>query len=423
MQRFILIIVLLACLQVNSQEGKIVTLTVSGTGKTLEESKANALRSAIEQAFGAFISSKTEILNDNLVKDEVISVSNGNIQKIEIISELQIPDVGYLTSIKATVSINKLTSFVESRGIKVDFKGGLFASNIILQELYEKNEMKAIKNLIIILNNFAQISFDYTIEAEEPYSANGLWAIPITIDVLVNKNFLNIPTLLEQTLRSLNLSDTEVKNYKKLNKEVFPITLATLKTKDIYYLRNNESRVQIQNLIYNFKNAIINFNISNGLTKKTLNDYNVKSSTSYNYGGQLLPNIKINDDNFRLIATQYNGLIAGKSLYAVRQYSADILPLNYINQNKDIEDIFCDKSRSGPGIGYKYFRLSKNFKPLKKLMFSNQNNNNYGLVISFAHLELNNKVIQFKFQDLQTLGQIKQITKYEIVDPEYEPVQ
>ena len=30
-----------------------------------------------------------------------------------------------------------------------------------------------------------------------------------------------------------------VKIYKKLNKEVFPITLATLKTKDIYYLRNN----------------------------------------------------------------------------------------------------------------------------------------------------------------------------------------
>lgn len=422
MQRFILIIVLLACLQVNSQEGKIVTLTVSGTGKTLEESKANALRSAIEQAFGAFISSKTEILNDNLVKDEVISVSNGNIQKIEIISELQIPDVGYLTSIKATVSINKLTSFVESRGIKVDFKGGLFASNIILQELYEKNEMKAIKNLIIILNNFAQISFDYTIEAEEPYSANGLWAIPITIDVLVNKNFLNIPTLLEQTLRSLSLSDTEVKNYKKLNKEVFPITLATLKTKDIYYLRNNESRVQIQNLIYNFKNAIINFNISNGLTKKTLNHYNIKSSEPYVYGG-FYPNIKINDDNFRLIAqlNLYYRAIVGKSLYQVRQYSANIPPLIYNNQAKEeigtpyaINNMFCDRGS---------ISVRDTFKPLKKLLFSDQNNNNYGLVISFAHLELNNKVIQFKFQDLQTLGQIKQITKYEIVDPEYEPVQ
>ena len=50
--------------QIHAQDDKTVTLTVSGTGKTLEEAKKNALRSAIEQAFGAFISSKTEILND-----------------------------------------------------------------------------------------------------------------------------------------------------------------------------------------------------------------------------------------------------------------------------------------------------------------------------------------------------------------------
>ena len=37
----------------------IVTLTTSGTGKTIEEAKNNALRSAIEQAFGAFISSQS----------------------------------------------------------------------------------------------------------------------------------------------------------------------------------------------------------------------------------------------------------------------------------------------------------------------------------------------------------------------------
>jgi hypothetical protein len=70
----------------NINDDKTVTLTVSGTGKTLEEAKTNALRSAIEQAFGAFISSKTEILNDNLVKDEIVSVSNGNIQSFEILN-------------------------------------------------------------------------------------------------------------------------------------------------------------------------------------------------------------------------------------------------------------------------------------------------------------------------------------------------
>ena len=66
--------------------GNIVTLTTSGTGKTIEEAKNNALRSAIEQAFGAFISSKTEILNDELIKDEVVSITSGNIIKyIQII--------------------------------------------------------------------------------------------------------------------------------------------------------------------------------------------------------------------------------------------------------------------------------------------------------------------------------------------------
>ena len=63
----------------------IVTLTTSGTGKTIEEAKNNALRSAIEQAFGAFISSKTEILNDEIVKDEIVSLSGGSILNYEII--------------------------------------------------------------------------------------------------------------------------------------------------------------------------------------------------------------------------------------------------------------------------------------------------------------------------------------------------
>ena len=65
----------------------IVTLTTSGTGKTIEEAKNNALRSAIEQAFGAFISSKTEILNDEIVKDEVVTLSNGSIQSFVVLSE------------------------------------------------------------------------------------------------------------------------------------------------------------------------------------------------------------------------------------------------------------------------------------------------------------------------------------------------
>jgi hypothetical protein len=60
-----------------------VTITASGSGKTQEESRQSALRSATEQAFGAFISSKTEVFNDQVVADQMASVSSGNIKSYD----------------------------------------------------------------------------------------------------------------------------------------------------------------------------------------------------------------------------------------------------------------------------------------------------------------------------------------------------
>ena len=146
----------------NAQDNEVVTSTVIGQGESVEIATQNALRSAIERAFGTFISSKTEILNDELIKDEVVSVSSGNIQNFDVISEVQIPDGGYVITLKATVSVTKLTSFAKNKGIAIEFKGGLFASNILLQELYERNEKEAIDNAIDVLNKIAKNSFEYS---------------------------------------------------------------------------------------------------------------------------------------------------------------------------------------------------------------------------------------------------------------------
>lgn len=54
-----------------AQDSKEVTLVVNGEGSTKEEATHVALRSAIEQAFGTFVSANTTILNDELVKDEI----------------------------------------------------------------------------------------------------------------------------------------------------------------------------------------------------------------------------------------------------------------------------------------------------------------------------------------------------------------
>lgn len=90
--------------------------TVSGSGKTQDEAKQSAFRSALEQAFGAFISSKTEILNDQIVADQMASVANGNIQSFSILNES--PQVARLWRVKTIKRLLSKTNIKSTKDIR-----------------------------------------------------------------------------------------------------------------------------------------------------------------------------------------------------------------------------------------------------------------------------------------------------------------
>ena len=219
MKHLLLLLTLAFTINVNAQDTeKVVTLVASGQGKTQDEAKQNALRSAIEQAFGAFISSNTTILNDSLVKDEIVSVANGNIQKYDVLNETPLPDGSFATTLKAVVSVNKLTSFCESKGVSVEFKGGLFAMNMAMQELQEKNEIIAwsqIKNNVIerLLINCMDSKFDVT---TPQLIRDTNYSIPINISISVNKNLENILNTIKTFCTSASIKDTA--SYNKISK-------------------------------------------------------------------------------------------------------------------------------------------------------------------------------------------------------------
>jgi hypothetical protein len=212
---------LLLCVFSYSKAGdnKTVTLITSGQGKTQDEAKQNALRNAIEQAFGAFISSHTEVVNDNLVRDEIISVSNGNIQKYEIISESALPDnMGYTTTLKTIVSISKLTSFCESKGMNIEIKGSLFAFNVIQKELSASNEEKALQELVLMAKNIAPKVFDYILSTNDPISNNnGSYTLPLKVTIKVNNNWGILHNTISEVLNNLSIKDSELDDCKKLN--------------------------------------------------------------------------------------------------------------------------------------------------------------------------------------------------------------
>jgi hypothetical protein len=252
-----------------SNNDKIVTIIANGKGKTAEEAKQNALRNAIEQAFGTFISSKTELMNDQLVKDEIVSVSNGNIQKFDIISELNTPSDGYLTSLSATVSISKLTSFVESKGINAEFKGNLFAFNIKQQIFNEKNEIKAISDLYEIVHSITLKSFNYSLKVNNPIatsSDNQNWKIGLNVSVVTNENVKNISSYLYKTLKGIALIKEEQLNYLNLGKELYPLSISISDTEyDHLIFRTEKSLELIKELFQEITLGALNFKINNGI--------------------------------------------------------------------------------------------------------------------------------------------------------------
>ena len=302
MRKIVLLVFILLNSAVYAQEDKTVTLNVSGTGKTIEEARLNALRSAIEQSFGAFISSKTEILNDNLIKDEIVSVSSGNIEKYNIISQTEIPNYGYAITLSATVSIEKLTSFAQSKGVKVEFNGGMFGIKIKLQKLNEEAEIVSLKNLLEtsydILNN--SLDFELNVVSEPKLKFNNVYSLDFLIKIKPNSNYNKFEDYIIKTVEKLSLTPTEISEYISLNKKVYSVninekkyTFRTIKSKILFVnfliscqILTNSFKLYSNEKIIKFTydelyKSILNQKISVGISKKP-----ILLNAFYNIGGK-----------------------------------------------------------------------------------------------------------------------------------------
>ena len=250
-------LLVLGTVAANAQEtSKNVSIIVTGSGNTQDDAKQSALRSAIEQAYGAFISSKTEVLNDNLVSDQITSIANGNIQSFEILNEAQLPDGSWGNTLKAVVSIDKLASFVQAKGISVEIQGGLFALNIKQQALNESAEINAINQLVGMMHEVMQTAIDFKIITSSPVSkdaTNKNFEIGIKVGAFANKNLEFCAEYYIKTLEGLSLSNSEASNYLSLKKIIYPVRIKYKNKESTFLFRKEISSVLISTLFDNFE--------------------------------------------------------------------------------------------------------------------------------------------------------------------------
>lgn len=336
MKRAIKLVLVVAALLIpfaaSAQNDEVILIT-SGSGATKEEATQSALRSAIEQAFGTFVSSDTQILNDELVKDEIITVSSGNIKNYSEISDVIDANQLHTVTVQATVSVNKLVSYAKAHGSSAELAGATFMMNMKMQQLNKENEQKAFDNLCKQLRMIAQTNlFDYKLTLADTPVQNGdnNYRIYFRIDLYTNQNFINFFSLAYNTLNALSLKDEERKLYDSVNIPYYeygggqrPVSILSLEDTEKMYHGTSpyDGNKKVDRISFYFRNdiqmsslfLIVYQNMNNYSIyddKSILLPINILSNrdvyydylTSDNELGSLLKNCDVKDYLFRYLS-------------------------------------------------------------------------------------------------------------------------
>ena len=138
-----------------------VTLTVIGTGATEEIATQNALRKALEEAYGAFLVSRTSIVMDELASDEIVVNTNGQIKEMKHNDISTLPNGQISVSVTATVSMQKLISYAQGKGCEVAFMGDTFVANLKMMQLKVDNATKTLKILTEQIEDLSEDLFSF----------------------------------------------------------------------------------------------------------------------------------------------------------------------------------------------------------------------------------------------------------------------
>jgi len=207
----------------------LVSIKVIGSGKSYEEAKNNALRSALEQVSGVYLSSNTSIINDVIISDNIISITNGTVSKYEIIEKSQMDKIFSMVII-AFVSADNFAKYVSQKtSTNILLDGNLFVTNVKQIELNQKAEAEAIKNIFIIYRSIYSQSFDISLKAEQPvsctfdyYKGNSFkvtdkfYSVSIKVVCEANKNIKKAQDYLLKNLKAISLDDEKAKEYTRM---------------------------------------------------------------------------------------------------------------------------------------------------------------------------------------------------------------
>lgn len=256
-------------------------INVEGKGKTCQEARNDALRNAVNKAYGSTINSKTEINNNELILDVTEMITIGNVLKYDEIKPCFEKNGTFSTLLTVTVSQTELKKFIEGKGKSISISGELLKQKSD-QELASKNaEISIVENILLQLESFTIDPFDYEISIGQITIKDGKYcSLPADITIKTNINLYNAYLKLVKDIERISINLTD-QNFRRvtLKETNFPLTINS----KVYYLRSSKSI----DLINRFYNKIIskmdNYTVVDDCLKELyLNENNNSIKLNYN---------------------------------------------------------------------------------------------------------------------------------------------
>ena len=156
-------------------------IEVAGEGTTVEESKLNGFRLAVEQAVGSIIASETEVNNSRITRDEIISYASGYVDHFTIVSQEPSP-VGYRTVMKVWIKRSSISSRLLHKSETPAEINGDKAAVTLASLQYERAQGDRLVDAVV--NDFYRLGLN--IQSKEPSvtldnARNGVIVVPFVI--------------------------------------------------------------------------------------------------------------------------------------------------------------------------------------------------------------------------------------------------
>jgi len=180
---------------------KIEKVIVTGIGEDADKARQNAIRNAVEQVVGTYVSADTMVKDSALINDEILSFSGGFVKESRILSTKKIDDTVEI-ELEALVVSTKLKRKIGELNITVKKVDGesLFGEAITRVTVIKSGNEQLSK----ILSKFPHAA--YRVELGKPEilsvnSSNNIAKVKLNIKISFDKEFMSE---LENVLKTIS---------------------------------------------------------------------------------------------------------------------------------------------------------------------------------------------------------------------------